>query len=172
MLEDDVPLQALRVLAATHFAISRSDPSKLGYVRLNRALWYSDLEHYRWHGVSITGLRTYKRTAQGPMADDILAAVSRLVKEGKVAERTVAVADYSRREMISLKEPDTSPLNVEQIVILERMTRLVESFSASRLREITISDPLWRELENDQAMLIATGSVISRLQDSDAVRAE
>jgi len=165
MLENVVSLEALRVPAATHYVIARSDPGKLGYVRLNRVLWYSDLEHYRWHGISITGLQNYTRTSQGPMADDILWAVSRLVKEGRVAERTVAVADYSRREMVSLAEPNTSPLNVEQIGILEQMTELVVSFTANRLREVTISDPLWQELENDQAMLIATGSVISRLQD-------
>jgi hypothetical protein len=33
--------------------------SKLGYVKVNKILWYSDLEHYRWHVVSITGLPDY-----------------------------------------------------------------------------------------------------------------
>jgi hypothetical protein len=102
-----MPLEIQRVHAAVHYVIEKTDPSKLGYVKLNRILWYSDLEHYRWHGVSITGLQQYTRTPQGPMSNDISRAVRHLIREGKVAERLVNVFDYTRREMICSWRPES-----------------------------------------------------------------
>jgi len=159
-------LEIPRVAAAVHYVIANTAPGKLGYVKLNRILWYSDLEHYRWHGVSITGLRQYSRTLQGPMSNDISRAVGRLAQAGKVAERTVKVTDYARREMICLAEPDVSVFTAEQIGILKQMIDFIAPLTANQLREITHSDLLWKELENNQAMSIATGSIVTQLPTS------
>src|SRR5208282_290169 len=95
-----------RVAVVVHYVIAKTDPGKLGHVKLNKVLWYADLEHYRWHGTPITGLRQYSRTLHGPMSQDIIRSVGWLVKEKKVIERTVTVSDYTRREMVSLLPPD------------------------------------------------------------------
>src|SRR5215203_5919892 len=97
-----------RVASAAHYVIARTDPSKLGYVKLNKTLWYADLENYRRHGISLTGLQHYTRMPQGPMSKDISRAVRLLIKEGKVAERPTKVIDYIRRELIWLTKPDIS----------------------------------------------------------------
>ncbi|MGA3310186.1 MAG: Panacea domain-containing protein [Xanthobacteraceae bacterium] len=157
-----------RVAAAVHYVIAKADSGQLGYVKLNKVLWYSDLEHYRSHGVSITGLKHYTRTQVGPMSKEISRAVGRLVKERKVAERTVQVTDYSRREMISLEQPDFSVLIAEQIGILNRMIDIIAPLTASQLSQMTSDDRLWLELKNQEAMPIGTGSIITRLP-GDAV---
>ena len=154
--------------AATHFVIAMTESGKLGYVKLNRILWYADLEHYRWRGSSVTGLRQYTRTMHGPMAARIPQAVSRLAKEGKIAEKAVAVADYVRREMVALQPPDFRALTDEQIRILSETIRTVAPMTANELRELTHADPLWREVSNGDAMLVATGSIISPRLPRDA----
>jgi hypothetical protein len=150
-----------RVAAAAHYVIAKADPGKLGHVKLNKILWYVDLEHYRWHGTTITGLRFYSRTLHGPMSQDITRAVRWLVEEGKAIERSVTVADYQRREMVSLKPPAIAAFTAKQVVILNQMTKIVVPLTASQISRLTHDDPLWKELGNNDAMSVATGSVMS-----------
>ncbi|HMK69771.1 MAG TPA: Panacea domain-containing protein [Xanthobacteraceae bacterium] len=150
-----------RLAAVVHYVIANAAPGQLGHVKLNRILWHADLEHYRWHATTLTGLRYYARTQQGPMSQDISRAVGGLVREGKVAERTVPVTDYTRREMVSLEPPDTSLLTAAQIGILERMIKLIAPLTARQLSRMTRDDPLWSELENKEVMAVATGSIVT-----------
>jgi len=149
-----------RVAAAVHYVIAKANSSKLGHVKLNKILWCADLEHYRWHGVTITGLQHYARTLHGPMSQDIVRAVGRLAREGKVEERTVMVTDYSRRQMVSLEDPDISMFAGAQIGILDKMINVIVPLTAGQLSRMNRDDPLWNELENNAAMSVATGSIM------------
>ena len=150
-----------RVAAAVHYVIAKAAPGKLGHVKLNKILWCADLEHYRWHGVTITGLQHYARTLYGPMSQDIVRAVGRLAREGKVEERTVMVTDYTRRQMVSLEDPDTSAFTAAQIGILGQMISVIAPLTARQLSRMNRDDPLWNELENNEDMSMATGSIMT-----------
>ena len=125
-------------------SLPKPNSSKLGHVKLNKILWCADLEHYRWHGVTVTGLQQYARTLHGPMSQDIVRAVGRLAREGKVEERTVTVTDYTRREMVSLEDPDISVFTGAQIGILDQMINAIVPLTASQLSRMNRDDPLWR----------------------------
>jgi hypothetical protein len=164
-----------RVAAAAHYVIFRTEPGKLGHIKLNRILWYADLEHYRRNGTSITGLQHYLRAPQGPLSSDIPRAVGLLVKRKWVTERSVAVADYTRREMVSLQEPDFTRLGDDVIAILDRMISVVAPLTASELVKMTSADPLCQEIKPGGAMVVSTGSIITQApsaspQDRQAVR--
>jgi hypothetical protein len=69
---------------AIHYIVSRcSDPSKLGSVKLNKILWFSDARHYVLHGEPITG-ETYIRRQHGPVAEHLISARKRLVASGRI----------------------------------------------------------------------------------------
>jgi len=150
-----------RVAAAVHYVIAKAAPGKLGHVKLNKILWCADLEHYRCGSVTITGLQHSARTLYGPMSQDIVGAVGRLASEGKVEERTVTVTDYTRREMICLQDPDISEFTGAQIDILDQMINAIVPLSASQLSRMNRDDPLWNELENNEDMSVATGSIMT-----------
>jgi antitoxin SocA-like protein len=150
-----------RVAAVVHYVIAKANSSKLGHVKLNKILWFADLEHYRRHGVTITGLQHYARTLHGPMSQDIVRAVGRLAREGKVEERTVTVSNYTRRQMVSLQHPDISAFTGAQIGLLDQMIKVIAPLTASQLSRTNRDDPLWNELENNEAMLVATGSIMT-----------
>ena len=154
-------VDAQRVAAAVHYVIAKANSSKLGHVKLNKILWCADLEHYRWHGVAITGLRQYSRTLHGPMSQDIVRAVGLLAREGKVEERTVTVTGYTRREMASLEDADISVFTDAQIRILDQMIDAIAPLTASQLSCLNRDDPLWNELANNEAMAVATGSIMT-----------
>jgi hypothetical protein len=152
-----------RVAAAAHYVVWRAEPGQLGHAKLNTILWYADLDHYRRAGASMTGLTQYARDPLGMFAAEISRAVGLLVRLGKVHERTVEVADYARREMISLQAPDPAALTEVQMGILNRMIDAIAPLTARQLIEMTQNDPLWLETKPWGAMVIATGSIITRV---------
>jgi len=151
-----------RLAAAVHHVIARAEPGRLGHVRLGTILWYSDIEHYRRAGVSITGLTQYQRTTHGPFSLAITKAVGALVRLGKISERPVQVGGYVRRDMISLSEPNRAALNPTQIEILDCMTDAITVMTASRLMQAIGADPLWQETQPGDALIVATGSIVVR----------
>ena len=161
MPADLEPVDLPRVAKAAHYVIARTDPDKLGFTKLNKILWYSDLEHYRRRGRSITGLRHYTRMPQGPMSKDISRAVQLLIKNGAVVERRVRVVDYIRRELLWLKNPDLSEFTAEQIDLLNQMIAQISPLTAETVSRITHEDPLWKELADNELMSIGAGSIMA-----------
>ena len=49
----------------------------------------------------------------------------------------------------------------QQVVILNQMTKIVVPLTAIQISRLTHDDPLWKELGNNDAMSVATGSVMS-----------
>jgi hypothetical protein len=150
----------VRIAVAAHRVIARAQPGQLGHVKLNTILWYSDLEHYRRSGRSLTGLTEYTRTPQGPYAADIPRAVGTLVKEGKVREQPVTTANYARRAMVSLREP--ASLDAQQADIIDRVMDVVVPLNAAQLFAFTRADPLWQEVAPGGRMIVSTGSIITK----------
>ncbi len=151
-----------RMLAAVHHVIARAEPGRLGHVRLGTILWYSDIDHYRRAGISITGLTQYLRTTHGPFSVAITRAVGALGRLGKVSEQSVKVDGYERRAMVNLQEPNRAALNATQVDILDRMTNAIMGLTASRLMRAIGADPLWQETQPGDALVIATGSIVVR----------
>jgi len=160
MFMDQSNLQ--RLADAAHYVIARTEPEKLGATKLNKILWYADLEHYRRTGRSITGLRAYRRMPRGPVPLDIDRAIALLKRDGRIVERKSKVHDYERREFIWLKDPDLSIFSPLELDLINRFIDQIRDLSAAEISEITHEDELWKELENGDTMPIGAASIISR----------
>jgi hypothetical protein len=161
----------VRIAVAAHYIIACAEPGQLGHVKLNTILWYTDLEHYRRAGRSLTGLTDYTHTPQGPYAADIPRAVGVLVREGKVREQPIKISDYARRAMVSLREP--VGIDALQAGILDRMMGVIAPLNAVQLLAFTRADPLWQEVAPGGRMIVATGSIITKIpaaSDGEAAR--
>ncbi len=121
----------------------------------------ADIEHYRRAGTSITGLTQYLHTAQGPFAAEITKSVGLLTRRGKVNEQPFEFSGYTRRDMISLQPPDPSALALPQTDILDQITCVVTGLTASGLIELIRADRLWQETKPGDAMVVATGSIVT-----------
>ncbi len=75
------------------------DPSKLGSVKLNKALWLSDLTAYRASGDSITGAR-YIRQQFGPVPALIVPVLRELEQEGILTVRETSFYGRTKKEYI------------------------------------------------------------------------
>lgn len=149
-----------------HYIIARTEPGTLGATKLNKVLWFVDLEHYRRHGRSITGLTAYVRLERGPVPPGIERVLSSLKASQKIFERKTKVFSHVRREFVWLKEPDVSNFTSEQIDILNEVIDAVCAHTAGSVSDVT-HDALWQEINNGDDMSIAAGSIITRAPTED-----
>jgi hypothetical protein len=151
-----------KLAAAAHYVIARTEPSQLGATKLNKILWYSDIEYYRRTGHSITSVKTYVRLPRGPVPHRIDDALKLLQREGKILERKAKVYDYDRREFIWAKQPDVSIFTADQIDVINIFIDLIKTMTAEQISNITHEDAMWVELGNGEPMPVNAGSVIPR----------
>lgn len=151
-----------RLSHAAHYVIRRTEPSELGATKLNKILWFADIEHYRQHGNTITGLSTYIRMPNGPVPDGIGKALFGLKQQGAISERKARVIDYDRREFVWLKEPNITMFSADEIDTLNVFIDIIRKQPAGFVSDVTHKDALWKVLENGCPMPIRAASVIPR----------
>jgi len=128
--------------ALTHFIIHEcvDNPSRLGATRLNKALFYADVEAYRRTGKSISDDKYIKRE-RGPVPKHVLATLHELKSEGAIHIQEPQVL-YDTRHYTSLKEPDDSCLNSEEKKIARSALNFVCGMSATAVSDYS-HDIIW-----------------------------
>lgn len=151
-----------RTEAVAHYVIARADAKKLGAVKLNKVMWYADLEAYRTMGRTITGQQSYEKRQLGPVPNNIVISIRTLEQDEKIATRSVPTFNgYSRREHIWLKQPDVSVFSAKEVDILnEAITWVCDQHTAQSISEMT-HDVLWEQAEIGEQIPIGAATVVT-----------
>lgn len=107
-----------------YIATAVRHPDDLGAIKLNKVLWYADMNAYLVLGESITG-ETYVKRQYGPAPKHIVPIVEDLMRSGRIIVQEVNYFGDSKREYISLRDPDVSLFTSEEISIVEEAIRYV-----------------------------------------------
>jgi hypothetical protein len=113
-----------KLKALVHYIVSKSDPSRLGAIRLNKILWYLDTISYRSDGASITG-ETYIKRQHGPVPAHILSIVGELEHENAVVVRTRHRFGYPMTDYIAMTDADVSALSPAEIELADEIRALI-----------------------------------------------
>lgn len=97
-----------------HYICHKADRDELGAVKLNKILWYSDVDSYINRGTPLTGAVYIKRQL-GPVPKEVLRALDDLTAEGKMVVRDIPFFRNIKREYISLVEPDIGRFKASEI---------------------------------------------------------
>src|SRR5438445_488262 len=97
------------------YTCHKCDSSKLGAVKLNKVLYFSDMIRYAWTGGPVTGA-TYRKRKHGPTTDSLLPALRELSAERKLEIHDVNYFGFTKKEYVPLTEPDISRLSKEEII--------------------------------------------------------
>ena len=134
----------IRFKQLVHYVCSKcaDDPTKLGAVKLNKALWLSDLNAYYHLGEPITSSR-YVRRQFGPVPGRIMPVLRELETEGKLEVRTAEFYGKEKKEFIVLSRADANFLTEEQKQIVDRMIEIVtEKHTATSISNLS-HDHIW-----------------------------
>ena len=128
------------------YTCHKCDRSKLGAVKLNKVLYFLDMVRYAWTGAPVTGA-AYKKRKHGPTTDYLLPALRDLVAERKLQINDVNFFGFTKKEYVTLVEPDISRLGKEEIILLDEVIDFVCSDNtATTISEYSHQTP-WEMVE-------------------------
>jgi Protein of unknown function (DUF4065) len=149
-----------RLAALAHYVIWKCDPASLGRTKLNRILWFADVDHYRRTGQTITGATTYTKLQHGPVPKGIVGALEALKHEGKISESTANRYGYPQVMFLSLVRPNLVAFDADEIATVDNVAEVIcHKHTATSISKLT-HDPLWEETDIGEDMPVGAGSVI------------
>jgi len=123
-------------------------PEKLGAVKYNKVLYYSDMFRYVMTGQPITGA-TYRRRRLGPTTDQLLSALRELTREGGLAVSEVSFYGFVKKEYRARRKPDMDVFNAEEISLVDDVIKFVcEDHTAAQISEFS-HNLAWEATEQD-----------------------
>lgn len=168
---DSVLMQRLKMLSSNsdrtsmlaHYIISRALPDELGATKLNKVMWYADLEAYRTIGKTISGQSSYRKLQNGPVPNNIQEVLSELRSDGKIVVRHAHTPVGIRHEFIEAESPDVDAFSPQEIDIINQVLNWVRRFSANGISEKSHEDMehLWEEIGLGDQIPIGAASIIS-----------
>ncbi len=132
----------------------RDHPERLGAIRLNKALWYSDVIAYQTEGEAITG-ETYIKRKFGPVPRHILETLRQLKEEEAIVVKEPEFA-YDTREFFSLRSPDSNILSEGEKRLARSVLNALLGHTANAVSEMS-HDIIWDAAqEGEEIPLYAT----------------
>ena len=158
-----------RLTTTTHYVIARSQPDKLGAIKLNKVLWFADLIAYRTRGKTITGSETYIKRQFGPVPDGIVPTISKLERDGKIIVRNVETPVGPRREFLWIQKPDVKSFEPEEIDVLHDVIDWICNDESAKSISAKTHDALWDETEIGGHMSVKAGAVVPNEISPEAI---
>jgi len=119
------------------------DPTQLGAVKLNKALWLSDLAAYYQLGRPITGSRYVKRQF-GPVPAAIMPVLRELHAEGSVTARQVRHFKNWKTEYSVHREPPAGFLGNDEKQIVDQWVEYVCNEHTAKSISEASHDHIWK----------------------------
>ena len=135
--------------ALVHFVVHecRESPARLGAIRLNKTLWYTDVAAYQSAGASVSS-ETYVKRRMGPAPAHILSTIRELSDEGKILVQEPE-GQYDSRKFISLLEPDPGVLSDDEKGLAKHVLSVVLGYTANGISEAT-HDIIWEAADDGE----------------------
>ncbi len=132
-----------------------ADPTKLGAVQLNKALWLSDLRSYYQLGHAITKARYVKRQF-GPVPSSIVPVLDELQREGALTVRDADHFGKAKKEFIVKREASGDFLSPEEDQIVKEVVSFVtEKHTAASISEAS-HDHIWKAAADGEELPLFT----------------
>ena len=111
------------------------DPEKLGAVKLQKILWYSDGRSFTMTGEPITG-ETYIKGQYGPISPASNALMRELESEGKLVIQDVEFHGKTKKEYIAKADADRTLFTDKELsFVMENIKNICEDHTASSISE-------------------------------------
>ena len=138
-----------KLQALAHYIIAECGraPERLGAIRLNKAIWFSDIIMYQLTGRSITE-ETYVKRQHGPVPRQILHALQELQRGGAILIREPEAA-YDVRRYFSLRNPSSDILADAEKTVARDVLAAILGYTANAISEAT-HDVIWSAARDGQ----------------------
>lgn len=131
------------------------NPKVLGATKLNKILWYSELNSFLSLGKPITGAKFVKRQF-GPVAKATLPVLENLRSEGAIIIIDTEHFGKPKKEYISVRRPDLSSFTPEEISIITQVTEVICTRHTASSISLASHDDIWEMAEIGEDIPLST----------------
>ena len=151
-----------------HYIINSANDQTLNKTKLNKILWFADLEFYIKFRRTITGESSYPKAPRGPVFEQLDTILEMLEHKKAIVSRKRQSSGYFSWEYWALGEPDLSILSASEVAHIDKILYdITKNHTASSISKLT-HDVLWEETEMGKPISIAAASIMpSAITDSD-----
>jgi hypothetical protein len=154
LFPSDTPpeLNAEKFKALVHYVCDQApNPKRLGATKLNKILFYSDMEAYLLRRRPITG-ESYVKRQHGPVPQHVLPTLRELERERALAISeasgyNVYRGTFRQRRFYSLRPPNLSLFDGDEIRIVDEMVRAICNEHSARSISARSHDVIWESAE-------------------------
>jgi hypothetical protein len=148
-------------------SLCSADPTKLGAVQLNKALWLSDLTAYYELGEPITSARYVKRQ-WGPVPSSILPVLRELQQDGVLTIQDADHFGWQKKEFIVHKGVSSDFLSRdEDQIVKDTVAFVTEEHTAASISERS-HDHIWKAAaDGEELPLFTVFAKPGRITDED-----
>jgi len=133
----DIHLNMEKLEEAVHYVCSTCvEEDRLGAVKLNKILYYSDMLHYAKTGSSITGA-SYAKRQRGPVPKQVLPAMRNLRSSSRLDWQDIPLFAAARREFEARGLTNLSLFSADEIKQIDAMIRFVCDQSADEVSKFS-----------------------------------
>lgn len=151
-MNEDIKYVPEKLKAVIHYIISKCGLNhNVGRTVMYKLLYFSDFNFYELYETPITGEK-YIKKPNGPISSHFLYLKEELISEGKIKEDVEKVIDYNRYRYTSLKEPDISCLNENEINVIDDTINRISTMSANEISDYSHGDMPWKVAENEEEL--------------------
>lgn len=134
-----------------HYVCSQcaSDPTKLGAVKLNKALWLADLNAYYHLGEPITNAR-YLRRQFGPVPSMVVPVLRELEREGVLSIHTADYFGREKKEFVVHRTTSGDFLTPDEKRLVDRtIEKVTEQHTATSISSLS-HDHIWHAAKDGE----------------------
>ena len=135
-----------------HYIISRCESQdNFGRVVLYKLLYFSDFNNYEKYEKPISG-ETYIRKRMNPVPTHFLSAITELINENKINEKSEVVINYSKYKYSSLAKPNLNLLTKEELQVIDDTINRILHYYSKEISEYSHGDIPWRLANEGEAL--------------------
>lgn len=155
--------------ALIHYACATvNDPTKLGAIKLNKILWFSDVFAFADLGRSVTGA-TYVKQKFGPVPRAMVPLLYELAREGKIRIDDVSYFGKTKKQYVPLLPADPSVFREQEKQVIDYVIRqITDHFTATEISNLTHED-IWKMAEIGEEIPLSAmlASDLGEVNDDD-----
>lgn len=135
--------------------ICAQDDPRLGAVKLNKILFYADMQAYRRLGRSISG-DEYQHLREGPAPRHLLPVRASLIEDGSAVVEEVQYFNGIQTRLKGRRAPELRAFDDEEIAIVDSVVDQLHLMNAREVTEISHEEVGWRVTEEGETIPYVT----------------
>ena len=113
-----------------------------GATKLNKSLWFSEIEHLRRYGRTVTGAE-YQKLEWGPAPRQLMPIRERLTSSGDAEIIEVPLGNRTEQRLVPLRPPDMSLFTKEEIDVVQGVLRRLSPMTGHQVSRLSHEEPAW-----------------------------